>query len=309
MADQSDMEVNNQAANTGEEATTATPANSPEDDRKVFAGGLPQEAKEEDIREHFSQFGEIEAINLKTDSATGRSRGFAFIIFKTEEGLQNATVNASHNIKEKKVAVKKAQTRPGKIYVGKLKAEITDDQIKTFFSQFGTISNIEQPFDKTKNERKNFCFITFEKEENAKKLIKEGTVYLEGHELDVKTVVQKPDPRMVMAAAGGYGGGWGPQYGGPMGGRGGGHAGGQWGGGYDGGYGGAGGWGGGYGDAGYGYGGYDGGYGGGYGGGYYPPQAAGGKTRGNSRGFMRGGGGQGRGAGGRGGGMQRQKPY
>ena len=303
MADQSaDMEVKMEAA-TGEEVPAATPTNNaPEDDRKVFAGGLPQDAKEEDIREHFSQFGEIEAINLKTDSATGRSRGFAFIIFKSEEGLKAATANSTHNIKEKKVAVKKAQTRPGKIYVGKLKAEITDDQIKTFFSQFGTIANVEQPFDKTKNERKNFCFITFEKEENAKKLIKEGTVFLEGHELDVKTVVQKPDPRMVMAAAGGYGGGWGgPQYGGgPMGGRGGGHAGGQWGGGYDGGYGG--GWGYGGGDGGY-YGGYD-QYGGGYGGGYYPPQAAGGKARGSSRGF-RGGGGRGAGRGG----MQRQKPY
>ena len=95
MADQSDME----SAPTGNEATTnATPANSPEDDRKVFAGGLPQEAKEEDIREHFSQFGEIEAINLKTDSATGQSRGFAFIILKTEEGLQNATVNKGRRL-------------------------------------------------------------------------------------------------------------------------------------------------------------------------------------------------------------------
>lgn len=285
-------------ADTKMEATAgtdvATPGNSiPEDDRKVFAGGLPQEAKEEDIRAHFAQFGEIEAINLKTDSATGRSRGFCFVIFKTEEGLKAATAEATHNIKEKKVAVKKAQTRPGKVYVGKLKADISDDQVKTFFSQFGTISNIEQPFDKIKNERKNFCFITFEKEETAKKLIKEGTVYLEGHELDVKTVVQKPDPRMVMAA-GGYGG-----YGG-QGGRGG-HAQ-QWGGGYDGGYGG--GWGG-YGDGSY-YGGYDQGYGGGYGGygGYGPPGgAAGGKARGSPRGFMRGGGRGGRG------GMQRQKPY
>ena len=288
-----------------EATAAATPGNSaPEDDRKVFAGGLPQEAKEEDVRAHFAQFGEIEAINLKTDSATGRSRGFAFIIYKTEEGLKAATVDSTHNIKDKKVAVKKAQTRPGKVYVGKLKAEITDDQVKTFFSQFGTISNIEQPFDKTKNERKNFCFITYEKEETAKKLIKEGTVYLEGHELDVKTVVQKADPRMVMAA-GGYGGGWGgPQYGGHMGGGGrGGHQG-QWGGGFDGGYGG--GWGGGYGDGSF-YGGYDQGYGGGYGGyGGYPPQGgAGGKARGSPRGFMRGAGGRG---GGRGG-MQRQKPY
>ena len=69
MADQSDME----SAPTGNEATTnATPAISP--DRKVFAGGLPQEAKKEAIREYFSQFREIEAINLKTDSTTGQYR-------------------------------------------------------------------------------------------------------------------------------------------------------------------------------------------------------------------------------------------
>ncbi len=45
-----------------------------EDDRKLFVGALPQEAKEEDIKEYFGQFGEIENINLKIDQMTGRSR-------------------------------------------------------------------------------------------------------------------------------------------------------------------------------------------------------------------------------------------
>ena len=46
-----------------------------EDDRKLFAGGLPQDAKEAQIKEHFGQFGEIETVTLKTDMATGRCRG------------------------------------------------------------------------------------------------------------------------------------------------------------------------------------------------------------------------------------------
>ena len=53
-----------------------------EDDRKLFVGGLPQEAKDLDIKEYFGQYGEIDNINLKTDPHTGRSRGFAFIVFK-----------------------------------------------------------------------------------------------------------------------------------------------------------------------------------------------------------------------------------
>ena len=53
-----------------------------EDDRKLFVGGLPQEVSEEELNEHFGQFGEIESVNLKTDPNTGRSRGFCFVVYK-----------------------------------------------------------------------------------------------------------------------------------------------------------------------------------------------------------------------------------
>lgn len=45
----------------------------------------------EDLSEHFGQFGEIENINVKVDAATGRARGFAFIVYKTMEGLDNVS--------------------------------------------------------------------------------------------------------------------------------------------------------------------------------------------------------------------------
>ena len=51
-----------------------------EDERKLFVGGLPQDAKDGEITEYFGQFGEIDSVNLKTDPSTGRSRGFAFVV-------------------------------------------------------------------------------------------------------------------------------------------------------------------------------------------------------------------------------------
>ena len=86
-----------------------------EDDRKLFAGGLPQDAKEADIRGHFGQYGEIESITLKTDMATRRSRGFCFIDYKTTDGLEKAVAQAEHNIQNKKVAVKKVQAQKRKL--------------------------------------------------------------------------------------------------------------------------------------------------------------------------------------------------
>ena len=135
------------------------------------------------------------------------------------------------------------------------------------------VTEVIRPVDKTNNdEPKNFAFVTFEKEEVARQLVKEGTTNINGHDLDIKKVVPKDGGRGGFggrgAPRGGFAGGWGG-YGDPYG---------MYGGGY-----------GGY-DA-YGYGGYGGGAYGGYGG------AAGGK-------MMRGGAGPG-GIRGRG----RSRPY
>ena len=70
MADDQSMETNEQSSTNAPKTTAcsagANSATADEDDRKLFAGGLPQEAGEEDINEHFSQYGEIESVNLKT---------------------------------------------------------------------------------------------------------------------------------------------------------------------------------------------------------------------------------------------------
>ena len=76
----------------------------------MFDSNLTQDAKEAEIKEHFGQFGEIDTVTLKTDMATGLSRGFCFIVYKSVNSLE-AAVAAEHTITNKKVAVKKAQAK------------------------------------------------------------------------------------------------------------------------------------------------------------------------------------------------------
>ncbi|KAJ8950476.1 hypothetical protein NQ314_007863 [Rhamnusium bicolor] len=143
-----------------------------DDDRKLFVGGLSWETTDKELRDHFGQYGEIESINVKTDPNTGRSRGFAFIVFNNAESIDKVVAAGEHVINNKKVDPKKAKARHGKIFVGGLTTELTDDDIKNYFGQYGTIIEVEMPFDKTKNQRKGFCFITFESEQVVNELLK-----------------------------------------------------------------------------------------------------------------------------------------
>ena len=57
------------------------------EDRKLFVGGLSWETKEPQLKEYFEKFGEIESVNLKLDPVTGRSRCFAFMVFKESSSV------------------------------------------------------------------------------------------------------------------------------------------------------------------------------------------------------------------------------
>ena len=96
-------------------------------------------------------FLQVVSVNLKMDQMTGRSRGFAFVVFQDVDTLSKVLAE-EHAIKGKKVAVKKAASKQGKIYVGKFKdASISEDQIREYFSQYGQVVEIQRPVDRSKN--------------------------------------------------------------------------------------------------------------------------------------------------------------
>jgi RNA recognition motif-containing protein len=46
---------------------------------QIYVGNLAYGATEEDLRQKFSEFGEVSAVNIISDRQTGRPRGFAFV--------------------------------------------------------------------------------------------------------------------------------------------------------------------------------------------------------------------------------------
>lgn len=58
--------------------------------KKLYVGNLAYRTTEDQVRELFSQVGEVESVALITDRETGRAKGFGFVEMATEEGCQEA---------------------------------------------------------------------------------------------------------------------------------------------------------------------------------------------------------------------------
>lgn len=63
------------------------------------------------------------------------------------------------------------------------------------------------PFDKQKNQRKAFCFITFDSEQVVNELLKTPKQTISGKEVDVKKATPKPDNVPAFGGIGGPRGG------------------------------------------------------------------------------------------------------
>jgi RNA recognition motif-containing protein len=57
---------------------------------KLFVGNLSFKTTENDLQEAFAAHGTVTEANLMMDRMTGRSRGFAFVTYATEEEAQKA---------------------------------------------------------------------------------------------------------------------------------------------------------------------------------------------------------------------------
>ncbi|MBX3084131.1 MAG: RNA-binding protein [Anaerolineae bacterium] len=58
--------------------------------KKLYVGNLAYSTTEEQVRDLFSQAGEVDSVALITDRETGRAKGFGFVEMNTEEGSQEA---------------------------------------------------------------------------------------------------------------------------------------------------------------------------------------------------------------------------
>ncbi|CAM6098142.1 unnamed protein product [Calypogeia fissa] len=76
--------------------------------RKLYIGGLSFETSSDTLLNIFSQYGEIEEGAVAYDKNTNKSRGFAFVTFKSLESAKRAMDDPNKNIEGRHVIVKLA---------------------------------------------------------------------------------------------------------------------------------------------------------------------------------------------------------
>lgn len=189
----------------------------PDQNRKLFVGGLSPETDDRSLRSHFEQYGDIRDCIVLKEPQTKRSRRFGFVTFKEPDGLDEAQNNRPHNIDGKKVETKRAMPRDDpqsqqeamKIFVGGIKDGTSEDMIRETFS--GNITKIELIKDKVTGKLRGFCFVTFDDSDTVDKHVLTKRFDLNGRRVEVKKATEKDQQGYSYGPN--YGPGYGPAYG------------------------------------------------------------------------------------------------
>lgn len=121
---------------------------SPVQTKKLFVGGLLQTTTEDELRAYFEQFGIIEDLIIMIDKMTGKSRGFGFVTFRSEDSVKSVIQQYYENkIGGKWVECKKAQPKNASLpssRKGSLKQGIRDQSRQ--HQNFDEVKDYEQEF-------------------------------------------------------------------------------------------------------------------------------------------------------------------
>nr|CAG8437758.1 11266_t:CDS:10 [Entrophospora candida] len=176
----------------------------------MFIGGLNWETSDENLKSYFSQFGEVTDCVVMRDPNSSRSRGFGFVTF-TDPSNVDKVLNKDHQLDGKVIDPKRAiprdeQEKTEKIFVGGIAPEVTEEEFKQYFLQFGNIVDATLMVDRDSGRPRGFGFITFDSSDPVEKAMARRDLEIQNKAIEVKLAM----PKHKTQRFGHFGAGYGP---------------------------------------------------------------------------------------------------
>jgi len=176
----------------------------PEQQRKLFVGGLNFDTDTDGLKDYFRQFGDIVDCIVMKDPKTKRSRGFAFVTFKTVAMVDRVMDTRPHTLDGRNITPKRAVARedadkPGahatvkKIFLGGIKDDTEDYHIREYFSKFGEIELIEVMEDRETKKKRGFAFVTFSDHDAVDKIVNIRYHTVNQHNCQIRKALPKAE--------------------------------------------------------------------------------------------------------------------
>ncbi|KAF3455220.1 hypothetical protein FNV43_RR05668 [Rhamnella rubrinervis] len=178
--------------------------------RKIFVHGLGWDTTAETLTSVFGSYGEIEDCKAVTDKVSGKSKGYAFILFRHRSGARKALKEPQKKIGNRTTSCQLASTGPvpapppmtppvseytqRKIFVSNVSAEIDVQKLLEFFKQFGEVEEGPLGLDKQTGKPKGFALFVYRSVEGARKALEEPYKVFEGHTLHCQKAIDGPKP-------------------------------------------------------------------------------------------------------------------
>lgn len=81
--------------------------------KNLFVGSLPYSVTEDTLGQLFTQYGQVQSVNIIKDKYSGQSRGFGFVEMGTDEEAQKAIQALNgYNMEGRNIVVKEALPKP-----------------------------------------------------------------------------------------------------------------------------------------------------------------------------------------------------
>jgi len=170
---------------------------------QIFFANLTPQTTEAEVESYFSQFGSIKNVTIIKDRNTQMSKRFGFVTFNETDPIDSVQKQRPHSIMDRQIDTRRCfpieyqdkqyfTEKTNILYIGGFKdSTITEEIMRNYFSQFGTITNMNFRAADPAANKNGFVFITYDDFDICDQIIIKNEHNINGNKITVKKYLKK----------------------------------------------------------------------------------------------------------------------